>query len=406
MLFVTVAFLSLVQYLSTGNKIDLYFASSAVGFALLTKYTAIFLIPAFCLAILYKSSVPMHAIKQLRAHKREYIFAVLILLVMLAPVIIYNVHLFLLHGELDTALASVFGLPNILGRAPGGNFVLNQGEVLQVLFLTSSFPFISWCLISVGMVARKCQMLRGDIFEQSLIIFLFSLAFMFGFMGGATRWLPLFTPFFALAFGLGVVECGKRSAKSYINGIAWLILTFEFCYAVNTHLLLTPLGKPGVLYSSITREPSSGFNQLDAFLRSQFAPLPERRTPQSAGELFAVQRDTPSRGERESPRGIVAYDKRIDWFSGWWYLERYKIYYKEPIYLMSAKLAETGTSTQPILFIYPIDVRAVYAPWRRTYGNDSLDRLAKKLDTNHTPYVIITDDEGNPCFKIYTIGPR
>ena len=99
--FITLTLYFWIKYLRSDHKRYLYFWGLALGMALLCKYTAIFLLPLFFFhALIYRRTI---------FKSKELYLACLVILLVLTPVIIYNIGVYATRGHFDAALSSMLG---------------------------------------------------------------------------------------------------------------------------------------------------------------------------------------------------------------------------------------------------------------------------------------------------------
>ena len=110
--------------LAQEKKTLLYFSALFLGLAFLTKYTAIFVLPFYLVSIFVKN-------KDWLKHK-EFYLSLLLFLVVISPVLIYNVLLYKTFGHFDLQLSYLFNLNQVAGwdKLPGkSDLALGQGLI-------------------------------------------------------------------------------------------------------------------------------------------------------------------------------------------------------------------------------------------------------------------------------------
>lgn len=408
-LFIVLHFLTMVLFIKYRNNKYLYSAVTFMALALMSKYTSIFIIPSFIISMYIGNKYSENTSETSGKKVTKYIFSALLFLLIISPTFIYNFHLYKLRGNFDTALSAMVGMENELNRGINFDFVGSLFQIFSVLFQTSSFPYILVCLVGFLFIAVKSQNKKADYFEESVVVYISMLFIMFGFMGGGVRWLPLSIPFLAIAFSLIVVEIKKNYKSIGVFVLAIIILIFEFGYSINTNLLLNPIGRVGV-FSSSTRNSSYGFNELEKYLNKELSPFSEIYRVTKAEEFEILDPRLNDLSDK-----VIVYDGRINWFATWWYLERYRIYYRINVFSFdNSKIrnmvfprnrienSSLNGSGKTLYFIRALDGRVMNA---ETSGSlsDRLEAFAEHLETKKISFVDIANRYGEVAFRVYKI---
>jgi dolichol-phosphate mannosyltransferase len=369
-------------------------------------YTAtIFIVPAF-LFVLFNPVSLDEVWHRLKDRKVEFWYAALIVVMIFSPVLIYNDYLLVLHGSFDSSLAAILGTHNDLARKPSLDLAGNGIAFFNVLYRASSLPFLLAYIGSIAWLGAKSLRKRATIVEYSVVVFTLFLFSMFCFMGVAERFESIAMPFLALAIALTVSDLYTRFPFRPVTLIAASILASELFYAVNTNMLLHPLGMPGIAYSTDTRVGSFGYNELDAYLHEVLSPLPTLRTPTKFAQIQAL---TPATTITEAPQTVVVYDGRYNWFASWWYLQRYRIYYDEPFYSTYSPLgrdlfnrygaaAPAVSLHKTVYFIYEEDASLPGYTFDRNTA-----AFVAQLDQRGVPSAAIRNAAGVMTFRVYKI---
>lgn len=316
-LFIILSFLNISIYFKGENKLNFYLSVFFMAVSLMSKYTAVFILPSF-IAGMYLFETRS---KQDHTRFKKYLYGLLIFLFIISPTLIYNFHVYKFRGNFDTALSAMLGMNNELGRGISFNFVSNTFDVLLTLFKTNSFFYLVLCIVSFTYFIFKSQQKRTDLFEDLVVVYTSFYFIMLGFMGGAERWVPVFIPFFSIATGLFIKEIKERYNIKKFLAIILGILSFELFYSINTNYLSIPVGKE-IIFSSSLRNTSTGFNELEKYLNKELEPLSTRNRVTKAEELKITLLNI-----LEPNNKIIMYDGRINWFAKKWYLEKYFIYF-------------------------------------------------------------------------------
>jgi len=381
----------------------------AVG-AILTKYTAIFLIPPILIYIyLYGNT--------LVKYWKHTVITIILALILISPITIYNFNMYKLRGHFDAALSSMIGMhPQdfsiISDRAPSLNIIGNFGSFFNIIIGNMSYPlsvlFLTCLMVLIFNVRKK----GWRSFESWILINFLFLILLFCFSPSANRFLSIAVPFIVIITALGIFEIYRLLNNSvrriiFIFAVGFIIL-FELFYAFNTHVLPNSIGRAGWFHSN-NKVLNLGFNQLDRFIRSAIiSKLPPNNKIKAKEDTVFTDSDV-------RDRSVVIFDDRILWFSQMWYFQKYFLYYRWPI-ISTAYISTSNESAitiedlmlvsgQPLYFIYPIN-DMVIDPIRNTdeplnaIGQD----LAKRFDLiKSATTTIIKNKNEITVFKIYKI---
>src|SRR3990167_4817079 len=186
------------------DKFFLWFGVFA-GLALLSKYTAIFVLIA-ALAYLFFEN------KKLLFNK-NLIIGLILTIFIFSPVIIYNLMMFSARGHFDLQFSILFGQdisqdwPIISREVKGFSFnnIVNLGQSFLGLY---SLPVLFLILISI--IAASFRILPGLKTEKSYLLPLVIAVLLieFSVLGASERLLSLLNPFFALVLAVSLYAFG------------------------------------------------------------------------------------------------------------------------------------------------------------------------------------------------------
>ncbi len=377
--------------------------------ALLTKYTALFLLPSIVLyAFLYR--------KTLKLQWKSVLLAVIIFFILLSPVIIYNINVYQLRGHFDAALSSIVGMhPEdywiISSRSASPDIFPNIWSEFNILKSNMSFPLLVLFFVCLLVLISQIRKKGWRSIESIVLVNFFFLVLMFGFSGPTTRFLSILVPFIVLITALAIpiiFSWLKNKPSLYLtSSVLAVIILFEGFYSFNTNVLKNPIGKADWLYS-VNKVQNLGFNQLDNFIRNNvIVSLPPKVGIEIKNDISFTNKDFVN-------RSVIIIDDRINWFAQMWYFQRYFLFHRWP-YFSTSYLSDKNpnrltipdllnASGKPLYFIYPID-QSVIDPTRD--ADESLNAtgpaLATSLDKSSTEVIIIKNSIGIPVFKIYRI---
>lgn len=391
----------------------IYLSSIFVACAVITKYTAIFLIPPIIIYLwLYR--------KDIIVYKKQLIISTILFFLILSPVIIYNINVYQLRGHFDAALSSMVGMhPEdfsiISDRKISSDIGHNFFGLSKTLAGNMSLPLLLFSVLSiVYLIYKAIRFKRLKNFDGWIIVNLVFLILMFTFAGVADRFISIFVPFLVIIGSISVIDfwsiLEKRNIKSFkvlfVIAISLLII-FELLYSINTMMLKDPIGLPYWNYSQ-NKLQNLGFNQLESFIRSNaIVKLPKKNPVRTKEDTTFTNKDIEG-------RSVVIFDDRISWFAQMWYFQRYYLYYRWPF--ISTAFLEALKSNQVDLndlrevsksktyFIYPIndmvmDQIKVSDSKVNSLGKD----LVKEFTTLEASTTIIVNRDKIPVFRIYTL---
>lgn len=207
----------------------LYLWGAALGFAILSKYTALVAVPVYIYFLIKRKQKNLGG-------------PLLLLFLILTPVFYYNLMLLQTVGHFDLQFSKLFHL-----QTPGWNDVtpeLQKGSVLDRIVEMTDFAHLvtPLMLLMIIMAIPLFYRKKKTIVSVLLIFFWVSLLF----FGAKDRFMFYSMPFFVLMIAATVDRYIK--GKTYI--LLAVILFYQTAVSVNTHLLY-PAGK-AVLIEHIT----------------------------------------------------------------------------------------------------------------------------------------------------------
>ncbi|MEN9621675.1 MAG: Dolichyl-phosphate-mannose-protein mannosyltransferase [Candidatus Parcubacteria bacterium] len=387
----------------------LYIGAASSALACMTKYTAIFIfLPALFALIRYRKNV----LGSFRT--KEWSIALSIFIVIILPVVIYNIAMYQERGHFDAALSSIVGMhpadfSAISSRGIDFNPLKNISSTFSSFAENNSFGFSLLSALSVLWIIYKCIRRTSDRFEEHTLSFFLSFLLMSAFFSGGTRFDSVLTPIIAILTALAVCDWKNRTreSKRYILvGTIVLICVFEAFYAINTNILVKPIGVHGVFYSK-SKLSDYGFNELDSYLRKNvITRLPLKKSIRSPKDLNFTNKDV-------AGRSVVIYDDRINWFAQNWYFLRYINYHAVPI-LSDVYFDPTqggvnlidlvAISRKDLYVISPISKEVLDTKRIIPAGQiDLVDKFVEALEEEKIQGDIIKNLAGKEMFKVYRV---
>ncbi len=409
--FVAAAFFSLTLFLQDTQRQTKYFYlwAVAVAAAILCKFTAVFLLPAGLVAWWLTKD------KKVLADRGRLVKVGLLLVVILSPVIIYNLSMFSARGHFDAVVSSVIGssptdFGNLASRQVEANFGSKLISILTALWSLDSIFYL--VLITGGLVYLlvliACR--RADFYQQNLVVHLLWLLLVLLLAGVGDRFLIILVPFMSLLtaeVSIALLRFLRRYRYGQFAGIILLgvVMGAELLFAVNTNVLHSAWPAS---YRAENGLESRGFNELEDYLRQDiFGSMPKAR-PLRTKEDFAIS------GPDVAGRPLVIYDDSLDWFATWWHLKKYLIYYHLPVIGLS-DFGSSGSSLSTRDFRKSGDGKVYFVAGLRSEVMDptklktdgslsTVEQLTKALEQAKVEAKVINDKQGRPSFKVYTVS--
>ena len=270
--FIILASFFFLRAVKRGEK--LHIACIALGLGCLAKYTAIFLLPVF---ISYLFLFHGEYFK-----RKETLLSFFLLVLVVSPVILYNIELYQATGHFDFQISHALGQnPEVWSIAPGkeiGSLWDRAGQFIPRMIASQSWVFLSLFVFSIlGLIAQCFSDLRGSLKKHvfPLLLFFF-LMLMIAKVGPAFRFLTLLTPFIALSIAvrIGFIydALEKRGYRIFAYSLFGILIAWESLYSINNQIAYYPKGPEPWLASKIRYENyNQGYNQLDNYLTRELA---------------------------------------------------------------------------------------------------------------------------------------
>lgn len=399
----------LVRYLKYQASWDIILFGASIGLALSAKYTAMFAFPAvfFYLLFWHRSAFK----------NKKFWLGFLTMMVVLLPVIFYNLMVFKTRGHFDATLSHIFGLrPDdfaiIKNRTTSFSWS-NIGAEIQALFVSSALPLVWLKIAAVVYLLIKLFKRQARELEKIVLVNVFFIAAMFLFMGPAARYLSIIEPYLLIGLSVLIVDFwlwsargNDYAAKLFFGGLVSLVVAWELVFCVNTNLIFPPWGQSSYFYAP-HHLTGRGWNKLEHLIQKEIFPdLPEIRSIKTT-EDFKIDLV----GSTVYP--LIIFDDRIDWFGEIWYLNKYLVFYELPVFSISHLLSflPKDASLLPYLksvgfddfwFILAVgngvlnDKTATDAAFTQ-----SMLGIAGYLESSGFQPQIIMDYQGEAAFKVY-----
>ena len=256
---------------SLENPRFLILTGAAAGLAMLAKYTAVIIAPV--------------VLTYLLLFRREYLqrkhlwLGIVAAIVVLTPVIIYNIALYQSRGHFDLQLSHLLGVePEAWQKTPGKD--IGSLGVRLKLFLPRLVHSQSWLLIALAAAAilgflKQLPAHPASTWQRHgfLAIITAYLILLILSAGPAIRFLTVLTPFLAIAAAGIFVALADRLRQMRTASIAVAaVLAFEIFYTVNNQISASSYGPRPWLASPLRYETYPwGYRELEAWLEAEFA---------------------------------------------------------------------------------------------------------------------------------------
>lgn len=391
------------------SKKNIYLWMLFFAMALMTKYTAVFLIPpALFYLFLFRS--------EFKKQWKHFLIALVLFVAIISPVVIYNANLYQTRGHFDAAFSSMIGMHSedftiISDRSTNTNIFLGILGLLKTLANNISYPFLILAIICFFLLCWSIKKTGIKSFESWLVANTLFLCLVLDLAGSPVRFSSLVVPFLATIIGLGVYRAHQmiksEGTKRLLLIVVGVVMIVELVYSLNTNVLKRPITTSSWFYSD-NKIQSLGFNQVDHFIRSNpIKTLPAKSAVKTKDDLIFSNKDIEN-------RSVVIFDDRINWFAQMWYFQRYFLNHRWPV-ISTAFIVELEKSSitiqdlmsvsgQPLYFIYPINDDVIEKTRASDVNISKIgDDLASRLDAVSASSTIIYNKNNIPSFKIYKV---
>jgi len=415
MLFITLTLYFWIKYIRSDRKYYLYWWGLGLGLALLCKYTAIFLLPLFIIhALIYRRKV---------FRLKEFYLACLIVLIVLTPVIIYNIGVWQTRGHFDAALSSMLGQEHqdffsLRGRKANFNLLSNLRIFITNLSANLSPPVLILFALSLIYLVYLLFTKKKEAASIGLILLgFFFLVLLFIVSGLGLRFMPIYIPFIILIIAFGTYQFYQIvKAKGYARILIYLLvisLAWEFTYNINSNFLIKPLTQSPLLYTHTNlTSRKRGFNALEKYLKANVLPQ---------GLKFARPtklEDIDHRSAQFLAQNSIMYfyDETANWFAHNWYFRKYSNYYGLPMlpFYQQAKRLEiedpiayfTSLGVYHYYYIHAVDDSVLDPVKTKSESRIASNGLAKVLDSRGIEAEEIKNYQGEVVFRVYKFSSK
>lgn len=372
----------------------------ALGFALLTKYTAIFLLPIFVIYFLvYNRNILVN---------KYFWQAILLIAIIFSPVIFYNLNLYQERGHFDLQLSYLFGqnvsewefLP---GKIQAGSLMDRLINLVPNLYSSLLAPMFIVFVFSVAyglyVLIRKKSAQNNFLFLLLTTILFYTLSLLA--TGSAFRFITVLIPFATILIAWTISS--QRKLVKYL--ILASILIFEIFFSFNTLFINTPVGRQNVAYSAVKWDSYDwGYNQLNSYIQGL---LYNKRPAVSFATNYEFLEDIKAESreknkDKELFPVLLIYDQNMYDLATLWIFHRQLVYQGWPVvtaddYLSQDKEFWTNQGIKSFYF-FSIEDKNILQKSQIEKTNGADDLLEILVDTESE---IIKRPDGREVFKVY-----
>ncbi len=408
--------LAIYFFLEAKEKPSHYlFWGATFGAGVLTKYTFLFMGPVFLIALLVWQR---DALRQ-----RFFYLGIAVILILILPLIIYNIMMLQSRGHPDAAISTLIGqTPHDfrgLERNVETNF--NVLEPMRHIF-SDNFSRGLWVLTAVGLVACAWNLREkaGRRFYILVLLGALSALIMLSVVGSADRYGAVLLPFIAILVGVGILWLWQRSSRGWrtvLVAFIAIIGIWEFVFMAQTQWLNKPIFNLKLLLAA-NRPIFAGYNKLENYVNDfykTFAGVSNIVTYTQAPQLAEYQKQRLLTISRRYPNKpiqdqLLVFDDRMRWFPAAWTFERRRLYDAAPIHSLTEflkKFSTEGTDfytrfgIKSATFIVAADKLIAHEyviPSSRELGD-----FLRELESQTAPIQEIHDYDGDVIFKIFLV---
>jgi 4-amino-4-deoxy-L-arabinose transferase-like glycosyltransferase len=366
------------------NKKHWWTFGITLGLVALTKYTGVILIPIYAIMLLARYRA------QLR--EKQFYGALIIALIIFAPVIIYNTFLFIEHGHFDLQFAYLLGQEtpewqNLIGKTQNPfsaittNFPRTYGTGTLVLTLMG-------LVLTARMWIRK-EGREGIMFVWLCAITTFALFFA---VGSAPRFLAMWSPLTALliAYGLAYVWVNKKYTR-VLKGMVVIIILYMVGHTV---------------YVQKTQSADYGVGKLDQFFEREFAGKVSGITPGGDHPQLnkVIQKFAEKKSEKPQHFSMIIYNDQLSITTILWNFTRRMVYHSIPAMFIEnfeSVLSMQGKSFFDGFTLYFVQSKpgTLLNTFKREKTGEAFESRLREAGIE--PMITIHNSDGEEAFRVY-----
>lgn len=371
------------------------------GLAMLTKYSAIVMAPAFLVWLL---------LFRRACFKTWRIWAgIAIALALFSPVIIYNIEMQRAVGHFDLQFSYVFGQrPAIWASSPGkqiGTFADRVERLIPSLVSGNAWPIP---LLFAAACLRLLRLLYIRKLTEKEAFLLLWAGSIFGYLlvaGAAPRFVTMLGAPMAVAIGAFFAGVERRAfpAKALLLGGISFFFAFELFYTVNNQILPYPAGPTPWLASDLRYQTYRwGYAEADAYLEREL----RGRYPAFLFETkYDFIRDIQNADIAAAKKNglapypaLILYDGNYELAAEVWLFDRRMLYHGWPIADFNEFAHQSSDGNGAVLI--PPDFRVTYLVFQT---NRVPAPAAFPLIRRASSHLTLKNKRGDDAFEIYKI---
>ncbi|MFA5022558.1 MAG: glycosyltransferase family 39 protein [Patescibacteria group bacterium] len=373
----------------------------ALGLALLTKYTALIILPIIIiyLLIFYR---PVFKTK-------NFWLGPISAGLTFSPVVIYNFKLYQAFGHFDLQFSYLFGQKvlawqNLPGKEQIGSLAERVINLPLSLYNNLSLPFLFLAIFSL-LFFIYFWFRQRDKKTSFILIIILNYCLLFLLIGSSMRFVVILIPYLVLILAF-VFERLKFFRFKLVYGVLIIFGSFELFFSYNS--LISPYPVSQKFYSPTLRTESYrwGYNQLDNYLDNLLKnemPAATLQTRYQFLEKIKTQALARAVAENKKPKArLLIYDSNMYDLATLWLFHRRLVYQGWPIvtadiYLQQGKNFWQKQGITDFYFIEILDQNILQQP--KDKRSDLAINLAGSLG-NLKPEIISRLD-GKQVFAVY-----
>ncbi len=357
-----------------------FWFGASLGLAFLTKYVAVFLIPAYLIYLL---------IKRQEVFRDFRIYAAIgVAIIIFSPVIIYNLYSLSTFGHFDLQLASALH-QKLPWQGSSGKTQEPFSNLFQNLLIIYSIPFL--LILLAGIIATVFWFKK---FSRPLLPLLLtiSLTALLMFVGSAIRFASLYT-----------------ISSIFLITIPFLILFEKYQDKKWLPIILLAIFGIYEIYFSLNllffNAPNYGVVSLDKYFDATFGNVRPSTTPKSSNPHLesVIKKYSKNYPATIAPTGII-YDDNIALQDFLWLFSRRQYYHGIPIMSASMFLEKLKSGESKIFSGYQLYFVKADKGSPTTLGtlNSSANEIEKNLQIqNLKPDKVIKSGDNLNAYEIY-----
>lgn len=406
--FVLLAIYYFIKSLSTGAY---WKWGIAFGLAMMTKYTAIALVPIIFFYVLF--------FRRDLFNKKNFYLTPLISVLIFSPVILYNIKLFQASGHFDLQFSYLFGqqveawkyLP---GKIQAGSLNDRIKGLLPAVYdglLAPMFFALILSIISIiysfsrALAAKTIDSISSLISSYSLI--LLSLGSFLGLLlltGPSIRFTTMIVPFVTLL----VSSFLARFNRALVIVVMLFFISIELFFTYNVVFATSPFGQLNLTYSLARNESMAwGYNRLNQYVEKIiFNKQPALSFETKYFFLEKIKQQVIKNDEASNKSKVsilMIYDNRMYETATFWIFHRQLVYGAWPILTAEDYLSQgadfwRGQGIKDFYLFKVLDNILLVDP--ETNISTATDEIIDGLD-DKIPTDIIKNRDDRPVFEVY-----